>query len=60
MPPADLGAGGLPTDIARVEALNPRVMTGKTSGVGHFSPLPAADQINAMVMPFVDRVIPAV
>jgi pimeloyl-ACP methyl ester carboxylesterase len=56
VPAAYIGADGLPTEISKVEALNPRVITGKTVGVGHFSPLLAADQINAMLRSFIDRV----
>ena len=55
VPAAYIGADGLPTEISKVEILNPRVMTGKTVGVGHFSPLLAADQINAMLKAFIDR-----
>jgi pimeloyl-ACP methyl ester carboxylesterase len=56
VPAAYIGADGLPTDIWRVEAINPGVMTGKTVGVGHFSPLLAVDQINAMLSTFIKRV----
>lgn len=56
VPAAYIGADGLPTEISKVEALNSRVITGKTVGVGHFSPLLAADQINAMLRSFIDRV----
>ena len=56
IPAAYIGADGLPTQIWRIEAINPHVHTGKTIGVGHFSPLLAADQINAMLSRFVDHV----
>jgi pimeloyl-ACP methyl ester carboxylesterase len=56
IPAAYIGADGLPTQIWRIEAINPRVRTGKTLGVGHFSPLLAADQINAMLSCFIDHV----
>jgi pimeloyl-ACP methyl ester carboxylesterase len=56
IPAAYIGADGLPTEIWRVEDINPRVSTGKTFGVGHFSPLLAPDQINAMLGSFVERV----
>jgi len=56
VPAAYIGADGLPTQIWRVEGINPGVSTGKTVGVGHFSPLLAPDQINAMLQTFVDRV----
>jgi pimeloyl-ACP methyl ester carboxylesterase len=56
IPAAYIGADGLPTEIWRVEGINPRVSTGKTVGVGHFSPLLAPDQVNAMLGTFVDRV----
>jgi pimeloyl-ACP methyl ester carboxylesterase len=55
IPAAYIGADGLPTEIWRVEGINPRVSTGKTVGVGHFSPLLAPDQINAMLGSFFDR-----
>jgi pimeloyl-ACP methyl ester carboxylesterase len=55
VPAAYIGADGLPTQIWRVEAINAHVTTGKTFGVGHFSPLLAADQINAMISRFVAR-----
>jgi pimeloyl-ACP methyl ester carboxylesterase len=55
IPAAYIGADGLPTQIWRIEAINPRVSTAKTIGVGHFSPLLAADQINAMLSRFVDH-----
>ncbi|MET0675790.1 MAG: alpha/beta hydrolase [Bradyrhizobium sp.] len=53
---AYVAAHGLPLEITRITALNPGVMTAKTLGVGHFSPLLAADQINAMLQSFIDRV----
>jgi pimeloyl-ACP methyl ester carboxylesterase len=56
VPAAYIAADGLPTEIWRVEAINPGVSTGKTVGVGHFSPLLAPDQINAMLDSFVSRV----
>ena len=56
IPVAYISAHGLPTEIWRVEHINPRVITGKTVGVGHFSTLMAPDQINAMLRTFVDQV----
>jgi pimeloyl-ACP methyl ester carboxylesterase len=56
IPAAYIGADGLPTEIWRVEGINPGVSTGKTIGVGHFSPLLAPDQINAMLGFFIGRV----
>jgi pimeloyl-ACP methyl ester carboxylesterase len=56
IPAAYIGADGLPTDIWRIEDINPRVCTGKTVGVGHFSPLLAPDQVNAMLGSFINRV----
>jgi pimeloyl-ACP methyl ester carboxylesterase len=54
-PAAYVGADGLPMEIARIAAINPRVMTARTLGVGHFSPLLAPDQINAMLRTFLGR-----
>lgn len=56
IPAVYIAADGLPTEIWRVESINPGVSTGKTVGVGHFSPLLAPDQINAMLDVFVNRV----
>ena len=56
VPAAYIGADGLPTEIWRPEEINPRVSTGKTVGVGHFAPLLAPDQINAMLSAFIGRV----
>jgi pimeloyl-ACP methyl ester carboxylesterase len=56
IPAAYIGADGLPTDIWRIEKINSRVCTGKTIGVGHFSPLLAPNQVNAMLGAFIDRV----
>jgi pimeloyl-ACP methyl ester carboxylesterase len=56
IPAAYIGADGLPTEIWRVEGINRGVSTGKTVGVGHFSPLLAPHQINAMLDSFVVRV----
>jgi pimeloyl-ACP methyl ester carboxylesterase len=55
VPAAFIGADGLPTDPGFVTAINPRVMTGKTIGVGHYSPLLAPRQINAMLATFLAR-----
>jgi len=60
IPAAYIGADGLPTEIWRIEGINPRVCTGKTVGVGHFSPLLAPNQVNAMLGAFIDRVNAAV
>jgi hypothetical protein len=56
IPAAYISAHGLPTEIWRVENINPRVITGKTVGAGHFSTLMAPEQINAMLRTFVDQV----
>jgi pimeloyl-ACP methyl ester carboxylesterase len=56
VPAAYIGADGLPTKIWRIEAINSRVHTGKTIGVGHFSPLLAPDQVNAMLGAFINHV----
>lgn len=56
IPAAYISAHGLPTEIWRIEHINPRVITGKTVGVGHFSTLMAPEQINAMLRTFVDQV----
>jgi hypothetical protein len=52
IPAAYIGADGLPTAPCCVAGINPRVITGKTIGVGHFSPRLAPDQINAMQATF--------
>jgi pimeloyl-ACP methyl ester carboxylesterase len=38
-----------PADLVRLRELCPQLQTGKVVGVGHFAPLLAADQVNAMI-----------
>ncbi|HEU0151293.1 MAG TPA: alpha/beta hydrolase [Bradyrhizobium sp.] len=52
IPAAYIGADGLPMELARIAQINPHVMRARTLGVGHFSPLLAPDQINAMLCAF--------
>jgi len=42
-----------PADLTRFRELCPQLQTGKVVGVGHFAPLLAADQVNAMIASFV-------
>jgi pimeloyl-ACP methyl ester carboxylesterase len=42
-----------PADLDRFRRLCPQLQTGKVVGVGHFAPLLAADQVNAMIDQFV-------
>lgn len=45
-------AGAPGADVPRLRELCPQVAVECTPGVGHFNPLLAADQINAMIEPF--------
>ena len=47
-----LYAGHVTTDLARLRALCPQVITGQTVGAGHFHQLEVPEQINAMIARF--------
>jgi pimeloyl-ACP methyl ester carboxylesterase len=47
-----LYAGHVTTDLARLRALCPQVITGQTVGAGHFPQLEVPEQINAMIARF--------
>ena len=40
------------SDLARLRALCPQLMTGQTVGAGHFQPLEVPEQINSMIERF--------
>jgi pimeloyl-ACP methyl ester carboxylesterase len=52
VPLAYLDAGSPNANLARAVALHPAMIIGRTIGSGHFSPLAAADQVNAMLERF--------
>ncbi len=46
------------SDLARLRALCPHVMTGQTVGAGHFHQLEVPEQINAMIERFLAIALP--
>lgn len=60
VPVAYIGAATSLSDLVRFEAFTPQLVTAKTLGSGHFSPVEVPDQINSMLSHFIARFSPAV
>lgn len=59
VPIAYIGAATSLSDLRRFESLTPQLITAKTLGAGHFSPVEVPDQINAMLTHFIAQFSPA-
>jgi pimeloyl-ACP methyl ester carboxylesterase len=56
VPVAYIGAVHPLADLSKLRELIPHVMVGRSLGAGHFAPLPVHDQVNPMLMRFLDLV----
>ncbi len=54
VPVAYIGAATSLSDLVRFKALTPQLVTAKTLGSGHFSPVEQPDQINSMLSHFIE------